>query len=345
MPGFITHYLFGMKTFHKMDDCSLKNAIRHHPSAFLLGLQGPDLFFFYLPSLIGNDLRNTGSRMHVSKTGSFFERMIQEARLIGEKKAGQRSLAPSDSYDLDTSFAFLAGFFCHYTLDVYCHPYVYGKVVYQPDEPDDPHCSSRHRSLETRIDTFMLQRLKHMEPSDFSRINALPKNRFDESFLSLFLCRCINEVYYPDSRRIRNVHRLTPRTIRNVFFSLRLECRFLDDPSGIKKSVTGFLEHKILKYGLLSSLMSTDHIEDADDELNLSHSVWFSPWEPQKPRYEAFPELMEKSLKANSYTLTVLNEFEEALLNCREDSEDIEEKLLRILGSKSYHSGLDCREP
>lgn len=52
MPGFTTHYLFGIDACRRLTSTSMHNMIRRDHSAFALGLQGPDLFFYYLPSYL-----------------------------------------------------------------------------------------------------------------------------------------------------------------------------------------------------------------------------------------------------------------------------------------------------
>ena len=48
MPGFTTHYLFGLNTWKKLDNIPLKQVIQNNHAAYSLGLQGPDLFFYFL---------------------------------------------------------------------------------------------------------------------------------------------------------------------------------------------------------------------------------------------------------------------------------------------------------
>lgn len=52
MPGFTTHYLFGVDACRRLTSTSMHNMIRRDHSAYALGLQGPDLFFYYLPSYL-----------------------------------------------------------------------------------------------------------------------------------------------------------------------------------------------------------------------------------------------------------------------------------------------------
>ncbi len=70
MPGFTTHYLFGQNTYKQLKKSSLKKIIQANRAAYHLGLQGPDLFFYYLPSYMIH-ANNIGSVAHTEDTGKF----------------------------------------------------------------------------------------------------------------------------------------------------------------------------------------------------------------------------------------------------------------------------------
>ena len=48
MPTTYTHDLFGKEVFKKLPD-NLKDVIRKSKSLYLIGLHGPDIFFYYKP--------------------------------------------------------------------------------------------------------------------------------------------------------------------------------------------------------------------------------------------------------------------------------------------------------
>ena len=47
MPGFMTHYILGIKMYQDIPDTLLKESIHRHKNLFRLGLQGPDFLFAY----------------------------------------------------------------------------------------------------------------------------------------------------------------------------------------------------------------------------------------------------------------------------------------------------------
>ena len=106
MPGFTTHYLFGVDACRRLTSTSMHNMIRRDHSAYALGLQGPDLFFYYLPSYLMHR-KNIGDLAHRKDTGQFFANLLQSRKLFAGKK---HSLSIADAY--------ICGFMGHYTLDL-----------------------------------------------------------------------------------------------------------------------------------------------------------------------------------------------------------------------------------
>lgn len=106
MPATYAHYVFGKKVYAKLSK-EEKEDIRKGKDAFLLGLHGPDLLFYYYP--IGkNRINQQGVHMHKEIAADFFNR----GRLSYHKQRDQALRA------------YLYGFLCHFILDSECHPYV-----------------------------------------------------------------------------------------------------------------------------------------------------------------------------------------------------------------------------
>ena len=72
MPAFYAHERFGKKVWQQTEG-DLKEIIRSHYPQFRIGLQGPDIFFFY--RLYTNKFQNTEQIcMRFRHTHSFYER-------------------------------------------------------------------------------------------------------------------------------------------------------------------------------------------------------------------------------------------------------------------------------
>ena len=54
--------------------------------------------------------------------------------------------------------AFLCGFYCHYIGDSICHPYVYGRIGYDVQNPGG-YYHGLHAKLENDIDALLLEKI------------------------------------------------------------------------------------------------------------------------------------------------------------------------------------------
>ena len=118
MPGYVTHYIFGREVYHNLKNNSLKKNLYYNRAAYGLGLQGPDIFFYYLPSYVLEG-HNIGALAHVLETGTFFQGLIESRSQF------------SSCTDLNIAEAYLMGFLGHYTLDTICHPYIYAMTHFK----------------------------------------------------------------------------------------------------------------------------------------------------------------------------------------------------------------------
>ncbi len=107
MPAIYAHDRFGAKVAKRLDP-ELKTIIEKYPAPYAIGLQGPDLLFFYRP-LGKNRVNQYGVHLHKVSALPFFEHAREVVKEHGR-----------DSRE----YAYLLGFICHYILDSECHPYV-----------------------------------------------------------------------------------------------------------------------------------------------------------------------------------------------------------------------------
>lgn len=107
MPALYAHDRFGKKVTEKLDG-ELKEIVEKYNTQFRIGLQGPDIFFFYRP-FYTNKVNKLGHDLHLASARPFFEHACEVIRKTGR----------------DTKeYAYLCGFICHFILDSECHPYV-----------------------------------------------------------------------------------------------------------------------------------------------------------------------------------------------------------------------------
>lgn len=131
MPGFYTHARFGEKVFETLPQ-DVRNRIHPYLDLFYIGLQGPDILFYY-KAYKGNAISKKGYAQHDKKGYEFF----QPAREIITK-----------SDNADAAFSYIAGFICHFTLDSQCHPYIANV---------EEETKLSHAEIETEEDRYLLE--------------------------------------------------------------------------------------------------------------------------------------------------------------------------------------------
>lgn len=322
MPGFTTHYIFGMKAYNDMPFTPLKHTIAKYRWLYQLGLQGPDMFFYNIPILRHRDYRNVGSYMHEHKVNAFFECCL---RRIGTIRSRQQQ---------EEAISYLAGFMNHYIADSICHPYVYGRIGYPVDAPTSMH-HGMHAHLENELDAILLWKYKKKKPSEFNQTATICLNGQEIQFISHFLASCINETYYPIT--YRNNFQVTPAMVHRSIWALRFGCRTLSDKTGKKKFGIAQVESIFVNHPVASAKMVTDSVTDYRSSCNLNHEAWGNPWDPTRVSTASFVDLFHETLDKCSRVYELLNSA--VTDNVPLDKQDLS-PLLMELGNESYHSGL-----
>ena len=322
MPGFTTHYIFGMKAYNDMPFTPLKHTIAKYRWLYQLGLQGPDMFFYNIPILRHRDYRNVGSYMHEHKVNAFFECCL---RRIGTIRSRQQQ---------EEAISYLAGFMNHYIADSICHPYVYGRIGYPVDAPTSMH-HGMHAHLENELDAILLWKYKKKKPSEFNQTATICLNGQEIQFISHFLASCINETYYPIT--YRNNFQVTPAMVHRSIWALRFGCRTLSDKTGKKKFGIAQVESIFVNHPVASAKMVTDSVTDYRSSCNLNHEAWSNPWDPTRVSTASFVDLFHETLDKCSRVYALLNSA--VTDNMPLDKQDLS-PLLTELGNESYHSGL-----
>lgn len=319
MPGFVTHYLFGREAYHTLESGAQKNILCENRAAFGLGLQGPDIFFYYLPSYVLHR-RAIGSLAHTQETNAFF---------LGLLLSYERMSRPADRAIAE---AYLTGFLGHYLLDTTCHPFVYARTHYTGRKKD---YFSRHAYLETDIDSSLLDLKLHLRPSEFQANSTIALTRRQKQVIATMLYHAFRYAY-------PWMH-LPKSTMYMAVFSIRLGMRLLHDPTGQKKVLFRFAEKVFLGYPVFSPLIPSDTLFFRTDPFNMRHAPWKNPWDDTHTSTESFFDLYEKALGRYLPQMkalhTLLHTEEKALRDTRLRA------FLKTYDNLSFHSGLDASIP
>lgn len=313
MPGFAVHYLFGEELLKNYDNNYVKRCINRHQEVYNMGLQGPDLFFYFFLSPVLYK-RNIGSIMHTKDVGVFKSNFIRSIKDIEDKD--KRMIA----------IAYFAGFLGHCTLDKICHPYVYAVTDYEHKGKD---YFSKHVDLEMDIDSLYISKYKDMDLYYFRRKETLNISNVEIEVLADVFVRAFKKTY-------SNV-KLSRKRMKLVINIFKQSSTIFNDKYGIKKRLVGFFEKIILKRKVISPMFIVEkRTKSQNDVLNKEKQKWYNPWEKNIIRDESFPELFKYALKEYSFAL---DEFNNYLVN---GNADVLEKTIENI---SLHSGLDCSIP
>lgn len=312
MPGFVTHHLFGVKAYQQLENQEVKDMIRRRRHAFALGLQGPDLFFYFLPTASGLK-PNIANTMHKEKTGRFFQALIDAcADLTNEQ-------------DFEICCAYVHGFMGHYLLDTNIHPYVYAKVGTQTGQ----RALGLHFGLETDIDREVLYRYKGLPLGKYHHKKLVDVSFRETNVIASLLHQAIFHTYGLN---------ISAALIKAAVAAFKFESEALLDPSGCKHRAVHFMEQRVFGYDFMSALFmcGAPHHEDPCNEM---HLPWRNPWAAQKTSADSVFDIMER-LK---YTYaSYMDSMQNALYFSYHLISSDRPEILDLLGNNSYTSGLDC---
>ena len=324
MPGFTTHYIIGQEAYYNLPEGRLKSVIKKYPSIYHLGVQGPDLFFYNAVLLRHRGNKNIGIWMHEFHISEFVESMLRASEAT-----------PSEQ-KRDMAVAYAAGYMSHCIADAIVHPYVYGRIGYDPKHKGRKKRSATtlHCRLENDIDAILLEAYRHMKPSEFDQASTFSLSFEERMYLCDFISGSINETYYPE--RFGNTFSITRGIVSRSIYMMRIGLRALADPNEKKKRRIGFLESKLRMAPLASSKLVTDSVSDVKWALNADHEIWVNPWDRSMLSNDSFEDLLEKVDMKTHECFMLLDQFLEA---GSQDEGKLEE-LISCFGNYSLHSGL-----
>ena len=284
MPDIITHILFGCDMLDKLDRSKWKNTIENNKNLFLLGCQGPDIFYYndFLPWIKNKRGPKIGGLMHEKKTGDFFVE-------------GIKYLKDNCKKDSELLFVYLAGFMCHFALDINAHPYVfYFTGEYDEDRVETHKYKGFHKRLEQAIDVILLKEKRGMEAYKypvFKKIDvgtSLPDiiiNFYDYIFKELFDLNLNGDIAndsYKDKKKVFKI---------------------LYDPIGYKKKLLGILDLFFNGKIDYKDMIYPRKIDSTLDYMNKNHVKWVHPCDKNEEFNYSFYDLYDIALNQGYYMI------------------------------------------
>lgn len=306
MPGFTTHYLAGKILSDGLsEDSFLKNCIKNHTQAYGMGLQGPDIFFFYLPELLKKPANSLGSKMHKQKVSKFFKCLLSAVL--------KNSCLPAA---FECNLSYLCGFFCHYSIDSLCHPFIYKTLEFSAYNLHETKASARHRCLETLLNDLILENEQIVDYKDFIPINTIKISNQEIEYISNAMGEALHNTFKDNSPKHYTF--LT----KNALIATMTGSRFLYDKYFIKKKILKKIEKLFLGYPLISSLMSS--------KINASSYTNI---------YQKFIPLFYNGIDFGTSIVLLLDEYIKLPPNEADRRLTAAKKLFMTIGNNSYHTG------
>lgn len=154
MPASITHELIAEEALDLLPAGAKKTAA-HAFDHYILGAEGPDLFFFYKP--LSGRKENLGRRLHRRQVYDFFTALT-------------KTLPSFTGEEFEKCLAYSLGFCSHLAADTVFHPFVYNYLEANGSK------NSVHQRIENDWDVYFLRELKsrsvirHEYPFDLKKI-------------------------------------------------------------------------------------------------------------------------------------------------------------------------------
>lgn len=169
MPAGYAHTVYGQEVLKRLPQ-DMQEVIKKDLDLFVIGLQGPDILFYYRP-LKENEVNRIGNQMHKETGREWFLRAIDIVDGIrGEDRTGDvTGLEPAQLRAAQEAYVYTLGVLCHFILDAECHGYINDYVVKS---------GISHYEIESELDRELFLR-DHKSPFRSSRIPG-----FHESPLS-----------------------------------------------------------------------------------------------------------------------------------------------------------------
>lgn len=310
MPSFVTHGLMALDVYNQIPTSRVKSAIKAHPSAFLLGSNGPDILFYYQSLPWQNAEKNKyafeiGDLIHTSKINEFYDYSIKFIRNI------------HDDLRKDILISYLAGHLQHWALDTIAHPFIFYRAgALDGLRPYD------HYRYESSIDALMILYVKGRKMKDVNVKRFVDVNIIERRVIASFYQSVLKEVF--------NIEENT-EFIEESILSMRKALSYLYDPNNVIFPLVKKYERRYKNSWQYSSHIVSSKINAKEDVLNLKHETWMNPCEFNSISTQSFIDLYNQSIELG---IDTIKHFDILLVNNQRGFEE-------LLRGRNYDTGLN----
>ena len=316
MPNLVTHYLCGLDAVKSLENSDCRQLIDKYRNVFNLGLQGPDILFYYevWPWSSKSLDTNIGQTMHISKVNRMFGAFIDYIIL-------------QNGYVKNVLTVYLMGFICHNIMDSIAHPYIFYRSGFNTFKKNNENLFlCYHRRFETSVDVLLCKKFLNKKVYEINTDMLIKVNDTELNLISEMYKSAVKAVFNSD---------ISKKKIIRAVKEMQLVEKLLKDPKGLKKKLVGFVDDVFYGFPLFSSLIFPLELKDGLDYLNLSKREWSMPHDETIRSSKSFVDLF---YEASEKTRRLCDELYSALF---QNSSNISH-ILKLLGNNSYTTGIDC---
>lgn len=350
MPSIITHDTFGRELYSDLNDVIGQSEDEKH--AFLLGCQGPDIFFYGLINPLAQNANKLAGRLHRKNAALTIASLAISVDRIKENKKSEDELAqealqttslpelkklyrPSAK---EIARAYCLGFLMHWELDATVHPFIYSQQYAYCDAGveglDRSSQSEVHVEIEKELDELVLTVKRGETISTFDpSVRTLQANKF--------IVEVINKMFefaVPVSQE---------QSIQPNLYGVCLRCyrqveRWLYSTTGVKRNLLGRVEEVFRKYSIIQA-MAYENVRMTKSIFdNSEREAWVDPW-TKETRRDSFWDLYNEAIRRGTEHTKTFAEMVDALGEIKDDREKVQSALKATLGitQNVNFSGID----
>ena len=264
MPGLITHYSFAR-------DIALSKDNSSYLEAYFLGAQGPDPFMYYAqlkkrPNKL--EVRDYGGYIHHHDPSKLYAKMFEYAYSSPWK---------------NLLFAYLEGVMTHYSLDRFCHPYIFYKTGFSKDKSKAKYYFASHVKFESYLDVIIARKKK---------ILSYKFNRYEE--VKEEELRIISKMWFDATKEVYGFDYIKEDSFYLSAIDHYKTLNFLNRVTWFKKALIRIVMGKGSLARSFVYPRRFNKIEKDLDYLNEKKEIWLDPYDGRE-RNESFLELEEKA--------------------------------------------------
>lgn len=270
MPNSITHYLFAMDCLDNLQIKSVKDIISKNMDLYILGCQGPNFFTYYsyMPIISKNNIGNMSELIHRRNINIFLKRMLSYSTNNSYIKH-----IFDDSNFHEITMSYIYGFLSHYILDRSMHPYIYSLQFNLRDQYKLKSPRLLHKSIETHIDSLLLNKFKNLKPSQFNKHTDINLSK-DELII-------ICDMYKFLLKSVFNKSILYDDVIKCIETFKKTE-QLLNSRGNFYSRFYLLMKKRLSKNSYIDGKIYSEHKYCVNDLLNENKNTWENPFDNTK---------------------------------------------------------------